>query len=351
MSAFEQTATQAGAGREANTVARRLLGVAPAAVAIAYPFLLDGFHLAVSPPGARASMARTLAAALWLLAAMAAPLFGLACAFRLSKAAGSNFDLRARRLAYFSVAAPPLYVFAGVALGLLHSPVRDQLVWVAVWLAAGAAVLLGGKAVPKPAAGSVAKWRIVHGVAAAVIAVYVLFHLANHLLGLLGPEVHAAVMKAGRQVYRSPLVEPVLVGLLLFQVASGARLAWRWSASPADLYRVFQIGSGAYLAAFLVAHLNSALVSARTVHRIDTNWAWAAGLPEGLIHDAWNIRLVPHYAFGVFFILAHLCSGLRGVAVAHGVGVRLANRLWAAGLVLSGLVSVTIISGLCGARF
>jgi hypothetical protein len=101
---------------------------------------------------------------------------------------------------------------------------------------------------------------------------FVLFHLTNHLLGLVRPDVHAAVMKVGRRVYRSPVVEPVLIGLLLFQVVSGARLAWRWSSLPADAYRVFQIGSGAYLAAFILAHLNSALISARTVHKIDTGW-------------------------------------------------------------------------------
>jgi hypothetical protein len=117
-----------------------------------------------------------------------------------------------------------------------------------------------------------------------------------------------------------------------------------------DAFRIFQIGSGAYLAAFILTHLNSALISARAVHHIETNWAWASGAPTGLIHDAWSIRLVPHYALGVFFVLAHLCSGLRGVLMAHGVGATSANRIWAAGLVVSGLVSVAIMSGLCGAR-
>jgi len=137
---------------------------------------------------------------------------------------------------------------------------------------------------------------------------------------------------------------------MLFQVISGARLAWRWSGAPVDAYRVFQIGSGIYLAAFIVTHLNSALVSARAVHKIDTGWAWASGAPAGLIHDAWNIRLVPHYAFGVFFILAHLGSGLRGVVIAHGMTVTVANRVWIVGLVVSGLVSAAIMSGLCGVR-
>ena len=69
-----------------------------------------------------------------------------------------------------------------------------------------------------------------------------------------------------------------------------------------------------------------------------------------LIHDAWSIRLVPHYALGVFFVLAHLASGLRGVLIAHGVSVTLGNRIWTAGLVAGGLISVAIMRGLCGAR-
>jgi hypothetical protein len=63
-----------------------------------------------------------------------------------------------------------------------------------------------------------------------------------------------------------------------------------------------------------------------------------------------SIRLVPHYAFGVFFIQAHLGSGLRGVVIAHGMTATVANRLWAAGIVVSALVSVAIVSGLCGVR-
>ncbi|MGN8546220.1 hypothetical protein ACQPTN_15680 [Bradyrhizobium sp. 13971] len=113
---------------------------------------------------------------------------------------------------------------------------------------------------------------------------------------------------------------------------------------------MFQIGSGVYLAAFIVTHLNSALISARAVHHIDTNWAWASGAPVGLIHDAWSIRLVPHYALGVFFVLAHLTSGLRGVLIAHGVAATAANRTWATGVAIGALVATAIMSGLCGVR-
>ena len=67
-------------------------------------------------------------------------------------------------------------------------------------------------------------------------------------------------------------------------------------------------------------------------------------------HNSWSIRLVPHYALGVFFVLAHLCSGLRIVLIAHGVSATSANRIWTAGLAASALVSVAIMSGLCGVR-
>src|ERR1700722_2907266 len=359
MSAIEQSSVRPGGDGLANPVASKLRGLIPALGAISYPFWLDGFHFAVSSSGPL-SAGRLLAAALLLLAATAMPLLGLACAFWMTKTATkatpSPFELRARRLAYATICAPPLFVLTGVGLGLLHIPVSDELVWVAGWLAACVFVVIGRDdhaalvAPAVPAASSVATWRVVHGVAAAVILIYLSFHLTNHLLGLFGPDVHAAVMKTGRLVYRSAVVEPILVTLMLFQVAVGVRLAWHWSSLPVDAYRVFQIGSGVYLSAFILTHLNSALISARAVHHIDTNWAWASGAPTGLIHDAWSIRLVPHYALGVFFVLAHLSSGVRGVLIAHGVGATSVNRIWAAGLVVSALVSVAIMSGLCGVR-
>ena len=70
--------------------------------------------------------------------------------------------------------------------------------------------------------------------------------------------------------------------------------------------------------------MNSVFVSARGVHKIVTGWDYASGAPPpGLITDAWNIRLLPHYALGVFFVLGHRASGLRVVLIAHGFDARL----------------------------
>ncbi|WWP79713.1 hypothetical protein V5279_45110 [Bradyrhizobium sp. 26S5] len=129
----------------ANTAAEKLRSMIPAAGAIAYPFLLDAFHLAVSPADGPMSFGRLALAALCLLAATAAPLLGLACAWWMTTAAPSSFELRARRLAYICIAAPPLFVLTGVGLGLLHIHVSDELVWVAGWSAACLYVLLAGE--------------------------------------------------------------------------------------------------------------------------------------------------------------------------------------------------------------
>jgi hypothetical protein len=319
---------------------------------MAYPFLLQAFHLVVSPPDVPLSAIRLASATVLLALAFAMPLSGLAFAYWLTRAPQPlQSDLRARRLAYASIGAPPLFVFIGVVRGLLGIHIPDVSIWIVLWTLAGLYGWSGrGAIAPKQTLEPPAVWRVAHGVSAALIACFVLFHLGNHLFGLAGPDTHTAIMKAGRSVYRATLVEPVLVILLLFQVASGVRLAWRWSGLRTDAYRIFQIGSGAYLAAYLLAHMNSALISARAVRGIETDWSWASGAPVGLIHDAWNIRLLPHYALGVFFIIGHLSSGLRVVLVAHGTRPAVAARAWVAGLGAGALLSVAIACALCGLR-
>jgi hypothetical protein len=289
-------------------------------------------------------------AAIWLTIAFLLPLSCLA--FAIGRGPFARFaptDPMSRRVAFAGVAAPPLFVLTGVVSGVLHSPIPEQVIWVAAWSAVGLAASLATPAAPPRSEEWTDRLRVVHGVSAALILLYVAFHLFNHLLGLVGPDLHARVMRIGREVYRSGLVEPVLIGVLLFQAASGLRLAWRWSGSGLSLIRVIQVGSGVYLAAFILAHLNSAFV-ARGVRHIETDWAWAAGAPTGLIMDAWNIRLVPDYALAVFFIVAHVFCGLRGILFAHRVHAVTADRIWLGGLIIAVALSAAIMCGLCGLR-
>src|SRR6516225_1885023 len=167
------------------------LALVPAAAAICYPFLLNAFHAivgtqAVSPPPLAIASATFI-----MVVAFVVPFLGIALACRPASNPGS------RRLAYASVAAPTLYVLLGVIQALIKSPIPDEVVWCAIWLA----IAIWSQSARDPVAAAVpevGRWRVVHGVTAAVLVLYVMFHITNHLFGLIGPDAHAAVMKLGR---------------------------------------------------------------------------------------------------------------------------------------------------------
>src|SRR5436309_3549312 len=205
--------------------ALRLFGIGPAAAAICYPFLLRAFHAVVGTQAAAPSPLAIVGAASILAVAFVVPFLALVLA------CWPAADPGARRLAYAGVAAPTLFVFLGVVQALVSSPIPDEIVWCVLWLA----IALWSQTARNPVAATlpaVGRWPVVHGVTAAVLCLYVLFHLTNHLFGLIGPDAHAAVMKIGRVVYRSGLGEPLLVAAMLVQIATGLFLARRWSATP-----------------------------------------------------------------------------------------------------------------------
>ena len=218
------------------------VALAPAAAALCYPFLLKAFHAIVGSQAATPSPLAIVRAILVLAVAFVVPFLGLALACRPTATVG------ARRLAYASVAAPTLYVFLGVVQALVHSPISDEIVWCVIWLAIAiwSQSARNLVAAPVPAVG---RWRVAHGLTAAILCLYVLFHLTNHLFGLVGPDAHATVMKIGRVVYRSGIGEPLLVAAMLFQIGTGLYLAWRWSAAAQGFHRTYQVASGAYLSA------------------------------------------------------------------------------------------------------
>ena len=191
----------------------------PPLAALLYPFLLEAFHANISPVirGQSAEPAlRSAVAASLLLLAFIAPIVALLGAMRLGElAAPSVAQRRARAIALLAVAAPPLFVFLGVELYMLHDPVSDIWVWVIFWLVMTA---LAGFArnetpAPPPADAAPARLRVAHGISAlGIIAIFLALHLANHLTFILGPDAYRAVMKAMRHVYRQEFLQPLLVG-------------------------------------------------------------------------------------------------------------------------------------------
>jgi len=236
---------------------------------------------------------------------------------------------------------------------MLHDPVPDTWLWVACWAIALALLLRSDNSVPAVLAPRPipAPLRVAHGVSAlALVMIFLTLHIANHLTFPAGEGTYNAVMKVFRHVYRNDILQPLVVALFLFQVGTGLFFVWRHTAAPTDRFRTFQIASGVYLAFYVLGHMDSVFIFARTYLGIDTGWGFATGAPTGLVKDPWNIRLVPHYWLGAFFVLAHLAAGARAVMIAHGVSKALADRLMVGGAVLAGLVATVIMLGMCGMR-
>lgn len=322
----------------------------PAIAAIFYPFLLKAYHAALN-------FSVTIAVTSFLLS-LVVPVHGFLVAWDLGKkSAPTSADVFLKQISWLTVASPAIFVADGVVTYMLGSSLSDTTVWLIFWLVAAAAGWLAHMRSSRPVLLTrVAQTpsyspflRVAHGVSALLIIVLFLgMHLTNHLAGIISEELHRQLMDLFRTIYRGHIVEPVIVLLFLFQTISGIALVQKLSARPADFFRSLQIASGAYLVFFVLGHMNSVFIYARKYAGIKTDWDFATGAPTGLLHDAWNIRLVPHYYLGVFLVLSHLTLAARLIAIAHGARQERANVLAVLGIVVSAAVALVIMLGMCG---
>jgi hypothetical protein len=156
---------------------------------------------------------------------------------------------------------------------------------------------------------------------------FLVWHLANHVTAAWSLETNKKIMDLLRAWYRSDIVQPILVALFAFQLLGGLRLLWPAIARRADIYSSIQTATGAYLMVFITSHLIAVFILGRMFLGVDTTFEWASGAPAGLLHDPWNVRLIPHYSLAPLFVISHLAMGLRAVLLGHDVRVGIANRL------------------------
>lgn len=148
--------------------------------------------------------------------------------------------------------------------------------------------------------------KSLHRTTAVLIALFAAIHIANHLVAVAGVPVHLEFMKAARGIYRTSVVEWLLLIAVAAQVVSGLVLVitgWR-------LRRGFvawlQAACGAYLVFFLLVHVGAVLYG-RAVMGLDTNFYFAAaGMHVGSL--AWFF--VPYYFLAVVALFTHLGCAL-----------------------------------------
>jgi len=275
----------------------RLARVAPVLAALVYPALVWAGP-AISP--------------LLLASALIVPAVGIAGVYR----AAPRWP-RARSAALLTVAAPPLYSWLGGLLDFQKTiPIGSLGVWYLLWAVLALAVWgeraqPGAMSKPRPA-----RLAFAHGCSAAVISLFAIAHLVNHLSAAWGGgDGHIAMMTALRTAYRAAPAEAVLLAAVAFQAGSGLFLLRPHAERERSWWTAAQTASGAYLAVFFLSHLTAAL-RARWLRGIDTNWRWLTA--DSMLTDPWSARLAPYYFLAVVAFGVHAGLGLRYVLRARG---------------------------------
>lgn len=307
----------------------KTLWLVPAAAALVYPLLLDGYSAVVHAGVDSATSAQRLmlfaAASALILAALAVPCMALRSLLELNISAGVEARFL-RRLLHVAVATPPAYVLASqvtYAVGLRTHP---NALWYGAWVLLAAMTWWRVRGTPDSgsarAHSMVGKWipalRVTHGVVALTLLLgFLIAHIANHVVALWSVEAHQAVMKVLRLWYRAPLVEPIVLGSCAVMIATGLILVGFHTRTASDRYRTVQTAAGAYLVAFMLAH-TYAILSGRSAD-VETDWLYASGGPAGLLLSA-SYYLIPYYLLAVIAVSTHVALGLRIVLLEHRMG-------------------------------
>jgi hypothetical protein len=326
----------------------------PAAFAGLYPLLLRSAYGSVALLGQSRTFANevgvVLAIAAAIVAAFAVPVSAGVTAFCVVADGHATTSSRlALRILHVAFAAPPLFTALGVLTTIFGVGDLDVAIWLVCWSALIAASLRAGArgtaiAVTEAPPGAV---RVAHGLLAlSVLLIFLIAHVANHTFAIWTPAFHDDVMRILEKIYRARFIEPVLVGMFLLLMASGLGMAWRYLSLPQDPFRTLQTLSGFYLAFFIISHLTAVFVYARMVLHVRTDWSFATGGTTGVIRDAWNERLIPHYGIAVWAVFTHVELGVRNVARAHGLAPAADKVVWCMsglGAVVSAVITLAIL--------
>jgi hypothetical protein len=321
----------------------------PGLAAIAYPFLLSAigwllgqFQVAVPPDPAAVTV--TVLAILASASAVMGVAFGRALA--LGRVGGPSAP---RLVAHLAFATPTLLVAFGNVVGLFHARGALAIAWPLFWVAVMTVAWLAQETtLPAPIVSS-RRLAVAHGVSAvAILILFIIPHLGNHLTGIVSGSDHIGVMKLVRLVYRNSVIEPLLLTLIGFQIMSGFVLVRRRLSRANDVFGTLQTMTGIYVGCYFLGHM-TAVFSARGAGT-DTNWNWLTDNDQGLLAHLSGFSLVGHYWVGPIAIITHVACGLRMVMLEHGISDRAATRTAWSLIGLGVMASSVILTGLLGAH-
>ncbi len=151
-------------------------------------------------------------------------------------------------------------------------------------------------------------FKTLHRTTAALVLAFIAVHMITHVSGLWGITAYNSVQNTFRLVYQNPILEPILLASVAFQLASGLilliRKTRRGLRGPWDR---IQVVSGGIILFFTTQHMVSFVIS-RWIDGLDTNFYW----PASVMSSAPFIwYFVPYYFAGVAAMFIHIASASR----------------------------------------
>lgn len=317
--------------------------IAVSLCAAIYPSILRSSASAIAASGLSAAAGIALATIFALLAASVVT----SVSFFAVKEMTSPLP---RILCHLAFTTPTLVVAIGNFAGVFGVRGAVTVIWLMLWSSLLAAALIFQKprsesAILSPRARS--RLAGIHGISAClIIALFIAPHLSNHVTGLWSGATHIALMKVLRNIYRNKVVEPVLFGLIAFQILSGLTLVGNRIGRRDTVFGTLQTLTGVYVAVFFLGHVTAVLAARHA--GTDTNWNWLTDNDRGLLANLHSITLVGHYWVGPIAILTHIACGFRTVLLQNRTSVVRSNRVAIALMGLAMVTSSAILAGLIG---
>lgn len=179
--------------------------------------------------------------------------------------------------------------------------------------------------------------RTLHYVSGIVLSLFIGVHLCNHVWAIFGIEQHISLMENLRWVYRNIFVEVVLLAAVVVQVVSGITLVRKRRGTPKLGWDRWHIGSGLYLAFFLLLH-TSAVVMGRWVLHLDTNFYFGAA---GMNAFPTCLFFIPYYTLAIMALTIHIAA-IHHQKMAHNILGWTPHRQ-SLGIVFAGMVVTFLV--------
>jgi succinate dehydrogenase/fumarate reductase cytochrome b subunit len=190
---------------------------------------------------------------------------------------------------------------------------------------------------------STPRFLYVHRLSALVLTVFVLAHIINQALAFVSLPAYTAMRSVMRVASQQPVSYTVMVAAVAIQIASGAAMGVKRVRAGA-VARNLQAVSGWCLAAFLLAHVFSALIfnppTAATTAAASFN-------QFDLLATARSTAQLPFLLLGVAAFLFHVGVYARLAALAY-LAEASVRRLSYAGVFVGTTVVVAVGLSLCG---